>query len=109
MVIEHFPPLDATGSFMGGHRWLKAIPKYANYRSPSLDDVKLLFDPKVSYMIAEFALPPKLDEAFRQYGFPNSSDSTRKVMASLPVDGANDRLFFIDKRDKNFRKFIIIC
>lgn len=63
-----------------------------------------MFDPKVSYIIAEFALPPKLDEAFRQYGFPNSIDTTRKVMACLPVDGANDKLFFIDKRDKNFRK-----
>lgn len=63
--------VDATGAFMGGHRWLKAIPKYANYRSPSLDDVKLMFDPKVRYTQAEFALPPKLDEAFRKYGLSN--------------------------------------
>lgn len=93
--------VDATGSFMGGHRWLKNIPKYASCRSPSLDDVKISFNPKVSYTQFEFALPPRLEEDFRQYGFAAQDDTVRQIHASLPMVGPDNKVFFIDKREKN--------
>lgn len=96
--------IDATGSFMGGHRWLKDIPKFATGHSPSFDDLKVSFNPKVSYTIAKFALPPQLEEDLRQYGFPAQDDTVRQVHYSLPMIGPDNRIFFIDKREKNHRQ-----
>lgn len=96
--------VDATGPFMGGHRWLKDIPKFATSHSPSLDDLKVSFNPKVSYTIAEFALPSQLEEDLRQYGFPAQDDMVRQLHASLPIVGPSDKVFFIDKRENNNRQ-----
>lgn len=90
--------VDATGSFMGGHRWLKAIPKFAG----RMDDIRISFNPKVTYVLAEFALPPALEEDFRQYGLPTGDDQTCVLYASLPLNASNDKSFSIDKREKNF-------
>lgn len=85
---------------MGGYRWLKTIPKFAN----QLDDVKISFNPKVSYALAEFVLPPTLEEDFRQYGLPTDDDQKCVLHASLPLSVSNDKIFSIDKRENNFRK-----
>lgn len=85
---------------MGGHRWLKAIPKFANH----LDDIKISFNPKVNYALAEFVLPPALEEDFRQYGLPTGDDKTCVLHASLPLNVSNDKIFSIDKRESNFRR-----
>lgn len=93
--------IDATGSFMGGYRWLKAIPAFAN-RSSSLNDLKISFNPNVSYTTSGFALPPKIEEEMRKYGFPTNQDTDATSYGSFPLCGAENRTLFIEKRDKNF-------
>lgn len=88
---------------MGGFRWLKAIPALSN-QSPSLDDLKIAFNPNISYTTCEFALPPKLEEDFRKYGFPTDQDANASSYGFFPRGGAENRLVFIEKRDKNFRE-----
>lgn len=101
--------VDATGPALGGYRWLKAIPTFSDSRrSPSLQDLKISFDPKMAYSTCEFKLPPKLDDEFREYNFPpaDGRDTTSTVYVSLPRDSMNNRHVIIEKRENNFLHFV---
>ncbi|GJJ09117.1 hypothetical protein Clacol_003339 [Clathrus columnatus] len=89
--------VDATGPFLGGFHWLKKIPKPPASKSPLLQDLKLSYDPKMSYTYCDFALTPKLEEEFRKYGFPTDADTTSKFYVCFPTGGIDNKQVLFEK------------
>ncbi|GJJ09112.1 hypothetical protein Clacol_003334 [Clathrus columnatus] len=95
--------VDATGPFQGGFRWLKNLPIPS--LSTSLQNLKISFDPKMTYTSCEYELPPRLEEEYRKYGFPTDADTICKVYVYFPVGGEDNRQIIIEKRERNFLHF----
>lgn len=92
--------IDATGPFMGGFRWLKDIPALSSQR-PSLDNLKITYNPNASQTTCEFTLPPDLEEDLRKYGFPTDQDNNGFLYGFLPGREPDNTVLYIEKREKN--------
>lgn len=100
--------IDCTGPASAGLKWLKELATVNGNRETlsQLENLRVTYNPKLSYRTCEFNVPPHLIDQLKETGFPEDWENTTIPLVCFPDSKRDNRLLAVIRKDGNYLEFL---
>ncbi|GJJ12742.1 hypothetical protein Clacol_006987 [Clathrus columnatus] len=96
------------GPASAGLRWLKELAKANGNQKAStqLENLRVTYNPKLSYRTCEFNVPPHVTEQLKEAGFPEDWNTTTVPLVCFPDAKVGQRLLAVVRKDNDYLEYL---